>query len=111
MNQSISGIVSDATMFIGSLVIMFYTNRIMAIAAILSTFVGFGLMTVIILKSQKYFIQQQLELGKLNGHTEEIYTGQNIVKVYNTEKKEKDTTAGKFSLWHFDKGLNTSKHT
>ncbi len=91
MNQSVSGLVSAATLFIGSLVMMFYTNWIMAIAAILSTLVGFGFMTIIISKSQKYFILQQQELGKLNGHIEEIYTGQNIVKVYNAEKKAKDT--------------------
>ena len=41
-------------------------------------------------KSQKYFIAQQLSLGKLNGHIEEIYSGHEIVKVYNGEKLTKE---------------------
>jgi ATP-binding cassette, subfamily B, multidrug efflux pump len=91
MNQSLSTLVSAITMFLGSLIMMFYTNWIMAIAAILSTIVGFGLMTSIISKSQKYFAQQQKELGKLNGHIEEIYSGHNVVKVYNGEKEARET--------------------
>jgi ATP-binding cassette, subfamily B, multidrug efflux pump len=78
-------------MFLGSLIMMFYTNWIMAIAAILSTIVGFGLMTFIISKSQRYFAQQQKELGKLNGHIEEVYSGHNVVKVYNGEKEARET--------------------
>jgi ATP-binding cassette, subfamily B, multidrug efflux pump len=91
MNQSLSTLVSAVTMFLGTLIMMFYTNWIMAIAAILSTILGFGLMTLIISKSQKYFAQQQKELGKLNGHIEEIYTGHNVVKVYNGEKDARET--------------------
>ncbi len=91
MNQSLSTLVSAITMFIGSLIMMFYTNWIMALSAVLSTIIGFGLMTFIISKSQKYFAQQQKELGKLNGHIEEIYTGHHVVKVYNGEKEAKET--------------------
>jgi ATP-binding cassette, subfamily B, multidrug efflux pump len=91
MNQSLSTLVSAITMFLGTLIMMFYTNWIMAIAAILSTIVGFGLMTFIISKSQRYFAQQQKELGKLNGHIEEIYSGHNVVKVYNGEKEARET--------------------
>jgi ATP-binding cassette, subfamily B, multidrug efflux pump len=91
MNQSLSTLVSAITMFLGSLIMMFYTNWIMAISAILSTIVGFGLMTFIISKSQRYFAQQQKELGKLNGHIEEIYSGHNVVKVYNGEKEARET--------------------
>jgi ATP-binding cassette subfamily B protein len=91
MNQSLSTLVSAITMFLGTLIMMFYTNWIMAIAAILSTIVGFGLMTFIISKSQRYFAQQQKELGKLNGHIEEIYSGHNVVKVYNGEEDARET--------------------
>ncbi|MGI8385197.1 ABC transporter ATP-binding protein [Robertmurraya sp. P23] len=91
MNQSLSTLVSAITMFVGSLIMMFYTNWIMAFSAVLSTILGFALMTFIISKSQKYFAQQQKELGKLNGHIEEIYTGHHVVKVYNGEKEAKET--------------------
>ncbi|MEW9052847.1 MAG: ABC transporter ATP-binding protein [Neobacillus sp.] len=91
MNQSLGTLVSAITMFLGSLIMMFYTNWIMAISAIISTVLGFALMTFIISKSQKYFAQQQKELGKLNGHIEEIYSGHHVVKVYNGEENAKET--------------------
>lgn len=87
INNSISTIVSSATLLIGSLLMMLVTNYVMTISALISVMVGFVLMAIIMSKSQKYFVMQQEELGKLNGHIEEIYSGLNIVKVYNGEKE------------------------
>ncbi len=87
LDQSLSTLVTSLTLFIGSIIMMFVTNWIMAITAILSSLIGFGLMALILGKSQKYFIQRQEELGNLNGHIEEIYSGHNVVKAYNGEKK------------------------
>lgn len=87
MNQSLSTLVTSITLFIGSVVMMFITNWIMAITAIIACLIGFGLMGIILAKSQKYFIRRQKELGALNGHIEEIYSGHNVVKAYNGEKK------------------------
>ncbi|EKN67255.1 ABC transporter ATP-binding protein [Schinkia azotoformans] len=91
LNQSLSGLTSAVTLFLGSLVMMFYTNWIMAISAVLSTFIGFALMSLVISKSQVYFGRQQQQLGKLNGYIEEIYSGQSVVKAYNGEKMAKET--------------------
>lgn len=88
LNQSIGTLVTALAMFVGSLIMMFYTNWIMAVSAILAAFSGFGLMMLIISRSQKYFKQQQ-ELGMLNGHIEETYSGHNVVKAYNGEKAAK----------------------
>ncbi len=70
---------------------MFYTNWIMALTGIVATMIGFILMSVIMKHSQKYFNQQQVELGKINGHIEEMYAGHQVVKVYNGEKEAKET--------------------
>ncbi|WP_407389677.1 ABC transporter ATP-binding protein [Carnobacterium jeotgali] len=86
LNQSLGQLVTSISLFIGSLIMMFYTNIPMAFSAILSTVIGFGLMITIIKKSQKYFGQQQKSLGELNGHVEEIFTGHNIVKAFNGEE-------------------------
>ena len=91
LNQSLSGLTSAVTLFLGSLVMMFYTNWIMAISAVLSTFIGFAMMSFVISKSQVYFGRQQQQLGKLNGYIEEIYSGQSVVKAYNGEKMAKET--------------------
>ncbi|MDD2625509.1 MAG: ABC transporter ATP-binding protein [Bacilli bacterium] len=83
LNQSLDTIVSSAALLFGSLIMMFYTNWIMAITAIISSLFGFVFMAIVLKKSQKYFFQRQENLGKLNGHIEEIYSGLNVVKVYN----------------------------
>ena len=87
MNQSLSSLVSAITLFVGSIIMMFYTNSIMAITAILSSLFGFIFMFGILGKSQKYFTARQEELGNLNGHIEEIYSGLNVVKVYNGQEE------------------------
>ena len=89
MNQSIGTLVTSVTMFLGSLFMMFYTNAIMAVTAIISTIIGFALMAVILAKSQKYFNAQQKQLGILNGHIEEMYSGHNVVKAYNGTNESK----------------------
>ena len=86
MNNSLASLVSSSTLFLGSLIMMFVTNWIMALTAVIATIFGFGMMGLILRKSQKYFIQRQVELGDLNGHIEEIYSGHNVVKVYNGKK-------------------------
>ncbi len=94
--QSLGTLVGAITLFLGSIVMMFYTNWIMAITGIVASIVGFVLMGIILGKSQKYFNARQVELGKLNGHIEEIYSSHNIVKAYNG-KKESDEKFDKFN--------------
>jgi len=91
LNQSLGNLVSAVTLFIGALIMMFVTDVTMAITAIVASLIGFVLMGLILKNSQKYFNMQQKELGRLNGHIEEVYGGHNIVKVYNaTDEKEKE---------------------
>ncbi|PGU42777.1 ABC transporter ATP-binding protein [Bacillus cereus] len=89
LNQSIGSLVTAVVMFLGSLIMMFSINVTMTLSAIAATAVGFVLMIFIISKSQKYFIRQQKDLGRMNGHIEEIYSGHDVVKVYNGDKKAK----------------------
>ena len=91
LNQSTGTLVTATTMFLGTLIMMFSLNVILALSALASTMIGFMLMMVMMSKSQKYFTAQQRELGKINGHIEEIYAGHNVVKVYNGEKNARAT--------------------
>ena len=90
LNNSLGMLVSSVATFIGAIIMMFYTNWIMAITGIMTTMIGFLLMTLIMKHSQKYFGAQQQELGLINGHIEEVYAGHNVVKVYNGEKEAKE---------------------
>ena len=83
LNQSIVTVVTAVTMFLGSLFMMLWTNVLMAVTAVITTMVGFLFMSLVMGHSQKYFVQQQQELGRINGHIEEIYSGHNVVKVSN----------------------------
>ena len=87
LNQSLATLISSVTLFIGSIIMMFTTNWVMAITAILSTLFGFTFMISILKKSQKYFIARQKELGNINGHIEEIYSGHNVVECYNAKSE------------------------
>lgn len=88
LNQSLGNLVSATTLFIGAIIMMFVTNVTMAITAILASLIGFIIMSLILKNSQKYFNEQQKQLGNLNGHIEEVYSGHNIVKVYNAMNEE-----------------------
>ena len=88
INQSIGTMVSSLTLLIGSLFMMFYTNYILALVTIFASLFGFLFMLIVLVKSQKYFVEFQEELGNLNGQIEETYSGHNIVKAYNATNME-----------------------
>ncbi len=90
MNQSLGTLVSAATLFVGSLVMMLLTNWLMALTAVVATVLGFLLMRIIMGRSQKFFVRQQKNLGQMNGLIEEIYSGHNVVKIYNGAKQAKE---------------------
>ncbi len=91
LNQSVGMLVSAITLFFGSLIMMFITNVIMAITAVVAIIIGFCLMRLITAHSQKYFARQQRHLGELNGHIEEVYSGHTVIKAYNDEANAKRT--------------------
>jgi ATP-binding cassette subfamily B protein len=94
LSQSLAGLVSAATMFVGVAIMMFITNWILAVTAVSTSILGFAMMMVIMKRSQKYFVAQQKELGMINGHIEETYTGHTIVKAYNGSEGLKRTFEG-----------------
>lgn len=83
MNQSLASLVTNITLLIGSIIMMFVTNWIMALTAIVASIIGFSFSAIILKKSQKYFTERQNVLGEMNAHIEEVYSGHNVVKVYN----------------------------
>lgn len=88
MNRSIGQLIGAVVQFVGSVVMMFYTNYIMAFAAISVSVLGFVIVGAIIKRSQKHFIRQQQQLGEINGKIEEVYSAHNVVKAYGAEEKE-----------------------
>lgn len=87
LNISIGALVTATATLIGCIIMMFVTQWIMAITAILSSLIGFVLMAVVMKFSQKHFNARQVSLANVSGHIEEYYAGQNIVRAYNNEEK------------------------
>ncbi len=83
--NSIATIVSAFSMLAGCLVMMFITQWIMAFAAIGATILGFAITFAVMARSQKYFRARQQSLASVNGHVEEYFAGQNVVRAYNAE--------------------------
>lgn len=87
LNQSITQTITSVTMVIGIIVMMLSINGWMTLVAILTLPLSMLIISRIIKKSQKYFVQQQEYLGHVNGQVEEIYGGHNVVKVFNGEEE------------------------
>ncbi len=83
LNQSMSQIISSAAMIIGILIMMLTISWQMTLVAIITLPISFGLLTLIVKKSQAYYKQQQATLGHLNGHIEEMFGGHTVMKVFN----------------------------
>ena len=90
LNQSISSFFKAIVMLIGSVIMMFITSPLLAITSIVSSLLGFVLIGIIMSRSQKYFMSQQVEIGSLNGFIEESYSNHNVIKTYNAEDEFKE---------------------
>ena len=91
LNQSLSQIITSTATVIGVLIMMLSISVLMTFVAFLVIPLSGLLIMGVVKKSQKYFKQQQKSLGSLNGHIEEIYSGHNIVQVFNGEKEAIET--------------------
>ncbi len=87
MNQSITQIITAICTIIGILIMMLSISVTMTIISIIILPITALVVRFIVKKSQKYFKAQQDYLGHVNGQVEEIYSGHNIVKVFNGEEK------------------------
>lgn len=85
LNQSLSQIVTSVTSMIGVLIMMLSISWAMTIVALIMIPLSFGIIALIIGKSQKYFKEQQDYLGHVNGHVEEMYGSHNVMKAFNGE--------------------------
>lgn len=94
LNMSVGTLVSAVVLLAGSLIMMIKTNIVMTLTAIIASALGFVIMAFIMKKSQKFFWQQQKQLGEINGYIEEIYSGHTVVKAYNGERKAKERFSG-----------------
>lgn len=87
LNQSLCSLISSVIMLIGVTIAMFVTNWQLAFTAIAIVPISFASIIIVVKYSQKHFKSQQKNLGVINGHIEEVYSGLNVVKAFNAEKE------------------------
>ena len=92
--NSMPSIISASAQFVGCLVMMFVTEWRMALAAIGVTVLGFLIMALVMLRSQKFFVARQENLSTLNGYIEEMYSGHDVVRISRANAKIKDVFNG-----------------
>lgn len=86
-NQNLSQIVSALVMIIGIMIMMLSISWQMTIVALLTLPISMSFVLVVIKKSQTQFMNQQIELGKLNGHIEEMYAGHQVMQAFNSQAR------------------------
>jgi ATP-binding cassette subfamily B protein len=91
LNQSLGQIVTSITMLIGILVMMISISWLMTLASVIVIPLSIGIIVAVVQQSQKYFKEQQVFLGHINGHVEEMYSGHNVVQAFNGEAQSIET--------------------
>jgi ATP-binding cassette subfamily B protein len=87
LNQSLTQIITSIVTVLGVLVMMLTISWQMTLVALVILPISFGIIALIVGKSQLFFKRQQDYLGHINGHVEEMYGGHVVMKAFNGEAK------------------------
>lgn len=87
LNESIGTLFHSGLLFVGVFIMMFVTDWILALTVIGATIIGFAFSLIFMTRAQKYFNQNQKNLGDLNSHIEEVYSGHNVVQLFNAKEQ------------------------
>ena len=87
LQQSLTQLVTSVVTFIGVAIMMLTISPLMTLAVAITLPLSFVVTMVIAKRSQKYFLQRQQQLGDLNGHIEEMFTGHLIVRAFGHEER------------------------
>jgi ATP-binding cassette subfamily B multidrug efflux pump len=87
LQQSLTQLITSVVTLIGVIVMMLSISPLMTLIVVVTLPLSFVATASIAKRSQRYFKGQQVSLGQLNGHVEEMYTGHKIIKVFGHEKR------------------------
>ena len=88
LNEGLGTLFGSVLLLGGVLIMMFVTDWILAFTVIGTAIIGLLVSLIFLSKSQKYFNQNQQNMGELNAHIEEAYSGHGVVRLYNEEKQK-----------------------
>ena len=87
LNQSLTQLITSVTMLVGVFIMMLTISGTMTLMTLLMIPLSLIIVMQVIKRSQKYFRAQQKYLGHVNGQVEEVFAGQNVVRVFNGEEQ------------------------
>ena len=90
LTNSLPGIISASTQFVGCLLMMFFTEWRLSLCVLAVTFGGLFLLVFVMSHSQRFFLARQVNLGKLNGFIEEMYSGHEVIRISQAGKQVTD---------------------
>lgn len=90
LQQSLTQLITSLTTIVGILIMMLTISPLLTLISVITLPVAMGLTMLIAKFSQKNFSEQWASTGRLNGQIEEMYTGHNIVKLYNHQEDAKE---------------------
>ncbi|MEG2087847.1 MAG: ABC transporter ATP-binding protein, partial [Angelakisella sp.] len=85
LGQSVTSLITAVTTLLGVLIMMLSISPLMTLISLVILPISGILIGLVVKKSQKYFVAQQVHLGNINGQVEEVYSGQSVVKAFNRE--------------------------
>ena len=88
LNEGLGTLFGSVLLLGGVLIMMFVTDWILAFTVIGTAIIGLLVSLIFLSKSQKYFNQNQQNMGELNAHIEEAYSGHGVVRLYNAERQK-----------------------
>ena len=90
LQQSLTQLITSLTTILGILIMMLTISPLLTLISVITLPIAMGLTMLIAKFSQKNFSEQWASTGRLNGQIEEMYTGHNIVKLYNHQEDAKE---------------------
>lgn len=87
LQQALTQIINSVISIIGIIIMMLFISPILTLVVLITIPLSLGVAQFVTKFSQKHFVKQQAELGNINGHIEEMFTGHQVVKAFGHEKK------------------------
>jgi ATP-binding cassette, subfamily B, multidrug efflux pump len=87
LQQSMTQLITSVVTIVGVIVMMITISPLLTLIVLVTLPLYIVVTGVIAKRSQRYFAAQQRELGQLNGHVEDMFTGHTIVKAFGHEEQ------------------------
>lgn len=87
LQQALTQVINSFISIIGIIIMMLVISPLLTLVVLVTIPLSLTVARFVTKFSQKHFVKQQEELGNINGHIEEMFTGHQVVKAFGHENK------------------------